>query len=91
MINITPNSNEQDVLIIDIEPSQRYQIIGIISSHSDDEFFQNENIEPINLINEFNEFNQNNFPQTPNNRIRKRGPPSQKKIYLEAKRLRTIS
>ncbi len=89
-MNITPNSNsnKQDVLIIDIQPNERYQIIGIISSHcNDDQFIENDNIEPINLINDFNE---NNFPQTPNNRIRKRGPPDQKKIYLEAKRLKII-
>lgn len=91
MENITPNlKQEEDNKLIEIQSNQRYQIIDIISYHRDEES-SDEDIEnePIDLINQVIDINNPATPTTPRNRIKKKkNPPNQKRIYLEAKRIR---
>jgi hypothetical protein len=60
----------------------RYKIINIISYQDCDT--EKENI--TNLQNEPFQYNSERPVTPPNNKIKKRKPPSQKKIYIEAKK-----
>ncbi len=80
---ITINVNIQNDSYI----NEHYEIIDIISKNSNfDHILEEELPYPTNLNNDFDEIDK---PSTPINQgIKKRQPPNQKQLYLQAKKLK---